>query len=239
MPDAVAAPLFAESGFFLAAGQGAGQVRDAACPCGGRAQRDRGGGRARLLAGRVLSGRSAAFERAGMAGLLDEQARAGGDRSSSPRRSWRSWPGRRRGAVGRASWPRQVEAPVRGGAAPAHGGAGPAVSTPAPVRAQRCSGRSARPRRPTTRRCARTCWPPATLPDSMTRGPVRPPRAGRADRLAEPPNRSSRPSWSAPPGRRGAPRRSPAGARSPQGSRCCSCGRPEPVPTGTAHGGGR
>src|SRR6266851_758423 len=106
-------------------GQGPGQIRDVAGPCGRPGGGEGGGGGARLLAGRLLPG-AGGLRRAGDGGA--------GGRSSWPSRQGhggdRGVPGRRR-AVGLGGGPGRGGGPaVRGEPASPHSGAGVA-----PVRA--------------------------------------------------------------------------------------------------------
>ena len=158
--DAVTAALFAAGRVLPGRGQGAGQVRDAARAPARRGVGDRGRGRARLLPGRVLPGRR------GVRAGRDERAARRQTRPPRPgqahrARSWSSCRPRRRPGPA-PSWPRR--SPTGSGwcctGAPWNGpdGGERRLRWSRPVAG---SGRSARQRRPTTRRCGRTCWPPA------------------------------------------------------------------------------
>ena len=173
-PEAVTAPLFSSGGFFLAADKV--QVKY-------EMLRAHLADHVPVTAAAAAHGYSraafylaaASFEQAGMAGLLDERrGRRGpvklrrGDRRVHPLGAARI-----RGGAGRAGG-----GPVRGGAAPPHhrAGAGPVsarVFWP-PAEAAQADYEMLRALRTGGRRPARRAG----------RRPVRPPRAGRADRLA-------------------------------------------------------
>ena len=179
--DAVTAALFAHGGFFLAADKV--QVKYEmlrAHLLDGVSVTAAAAGHGYSRAGFYLV--AAAFEQAGMSGLLDEK-RGREARSSSPRRSWSSCSPRRRPGPGPSSPPRS---PTGSGwtctGAPWNGPVG-GERRPRSSRPVAGSGRPVRQRRPTTKRCGRTCWPPAPRRQPGRRA-VRSPRRGGADRLA-------------------------------------------------------